>query len=288
MISEEKVIDRIGFIASFQNELIKAEAKHIRKFNAYFKNEYFKGADEFIASRSIGNYPYLFKTSEIEALYVSMYIDIGKRFYKWYEKHFFEFVEKREQDFILNEKFGDFARRVAGDKITLVSGSKKKQLIRVLKGMFENPDLQFMNERELQKVLRNKFSGYSKSEARRLVRTEANTAANYGSIETANTMFGKQGYVKEWLTSNDERVRSAHASANGQIVHADSMFLVMGERLKFPSDPSASAGNRINCRCQSLCYPAEVQMRNDIDTTSRIPTLITTLPFVLGGEEDEE
>ena len=191
MISEDTVIDRIGFIASFQNELVKAEAKHIRRFNAYFKKEYFKGADEFISSRTIGQYNNLFKTSEIEALYVSMYIEIGKRFYKWYERNFYEFVKKREQDFILNQKFGDFARRVAGDKITLVSGSKKKQLIKVLRAMFQNPDLQFMNERELQKVLRNKFSLYSKSQAERLVRTEANTAANYGSIETANTMFGK-------------------------------------------------------------------------------------------------
>lgn len=284
MISEEKVIDRIGFIASFQNELVKAEAKHIRKFKAYFKKEYFKGVDDFVSTRSVHSYPYLFKVSEIEDMYVSMYVDISKRFYKWYEKNFESFVEKREYDFILNAKFAEFAKRAAGDKISLVSGSKKRKLIKVLKTMFRNPDYQFMNERELQKVLRSKFSSYSKFQAERLVRTEANTAANYGSVETANAMFGKQGYVKEWLTANDERVRSPHASANGQIVSSDSMFLVMGEKLKFPGDPSASAANRINCRCQSLCYPPDVSLRSDVDTTSQIPNLITTLPYLIDEE----
>jgi len=272
-------IDRIGFIASAELLLVKSEAKHIRKFNKYFKQEYFKGIDDFIATRNVHSYPNLFKRQDIEALYVEMYIDIAKRFYKWYESYFRKYIAKQEAEFILNQKFREFAERVAGNNITLVQGSRKKRLIEVLKTLYRDPQYQFMNERDLQRVLRRKFSTYSKYEAQRLVRTEANAAANYGSTETASAMFGKNGYVKEWLTAMDGREREWHARANGQIVKGDGYFIVKGERLRFPSDPKGSGANIINCRCQSLCYPPDL-MYQEANPISAMNTAIVAYQVI--------
>jgi len=52
-----------------------------------------------------------------------------------------------------------------------------------------------------------------------------------------------------WITAGDERVRMAHAAANGQRRGLDGVFIVGGEALRFPGDPNGSAGNIINCRC---------------------------------------
>ena len=90
-------IDRIGFISAFQYLLVKSEAKHIRKFRSYFKKEYYKAIDDFIQSRSVRSYPDLFTQNDLENLYVEMYIDIAKRFYKWYAKNFESYIKKQYQ-----------------------------------------------------------------------------------------------------------------------------------------------------------------------------------------------
>jgi len=77
---------------------------------------------------------------------------------------------------------------------------------------------------------------------------------------TRNDIMSAEGFNKrKWLTSQDELVRSAasdppaefpHDILDGEIVDLskeDGWF--NGETLRFPQDPSASAGNIINCRC---------------------------------------
>lgn len=61
----------------------------------------------------------------------------------------------------------------------------------------------------------------------------------------------KQGYdiVKVWNTQGDEKVRDAHARAEGQEASIDKPFYVGGEELMYPADPQGSASNIINCRC---------------------------------------
>jgi uncharacterized protein with gpF-like domain len=56
---------------------------------------------------------------------------------------------------------------------------------------------------------------------------------------------------KKWLATIDLRVRASHLAANGQIREQDEPFLVAGEELMYPRDPSGSAGETINCRCVS-------------------------------------
>ncbi len=48
--------------------------------------------------------------------------------------------------------------------------------------------------------------------------------------------------------------RPLHLLANGQVVNVDQPFIVAGEELMFPRDPSGSPENTINCHCMSRPY----------------------------------
>lgn len=54
---------------------------------------------------------------------------------------------------------------------------------------------------------------------------------------------------KSWNAILDSRTRETHAEADGQTVGINDSFLVGGEQLKYPRDPSGSAANTMRCRC---------------------------------------
>lgn len=62
---------------------------------------------------------------------------------------------------------------------------------------------------------------------------------------------------KQWKHINAARVpRPGHIAADGQVVPIDQPFLVEGEELMYPRDPSGSPQNTINCHCLSRPYVA--------------------------------
>ena len=81
-----------------------------------------------------------------------------------------------------------------------------------------------------------------------IARTETIRAYNAGSTEIYRANNVTQ---REWLATNDDRVREAHLEANGQIVGMDELFNIGGEMLDYPGDPSGSPENTINCRCST-------------------------------------
>ena len=82
-----------------------------------------------------------------------------------------------------------------------------------------------------------------------IARTETMKAAN----ATSYKLYGYWGVEEhEWLSTMDDRVRDAHAAANGQVVKVGMPFKVGGESLLYPGDPAGSAGNVINCRCTTI------------------------------------
>ena len=58
--------------------------------------------------------------------------------------------------------------------------------------------------------------------------------------------------IKEWVSILDSRTRDAHVIADGQIVLRADKFIVDGELLDRPLDPSGSPGNIIRCRCVAM------------------------------------
>lgn len=92
-------------------------------------------------------------------------------------------------------------------------------------------------------------------EARRVARTEVNSAATNGAF-TAMTDAGVE--YKSWLGSHGPHARPEHQAVEdatiGDPIPVDEPFEVDGEQMMFPLDDSlgASAGNIINCQCDVL------------------------------------
>ena len=241
---------------NFENQLDIAERKEISKVARYFRTEYYKGIDEFLQTRKITRFDDLFKQVDVSNIYNDIYVNIGVRFTKWYQKNFEKLIEKQTTDYsVWAEKYSYIASQVAAQRVVSVSGNRKKELVTVLQRLVKNPDFNAMNERQAQRILRQKFNGLSKTNAQRIIRTESTLAANYATQQTAIDAFGINNLEKEWFAAMDERTRAAHAAADGQIVDANRPFIVGGEELMMPGDVSGSPGNVINCRCSSASFP---------------------------------
>ena len=88
------------------------------------------------------------------------------------------------------------------------------------------------------------------SSAVRAARTAVTGAQNAGrqdQYEKAAEMGIK--VRKRWIATKDMRTRHEHGMADGQVVDVDEPFIVGGEEMMFPGDPSGSAWNVYNCRC---------------------------------------
>lgn len=98
------------------------------------------------------------------------------------------------------------------------------------------------------------------SSAERIVRTQVARASNRATVARADALAaelravgatkGAAGLRKQWVATMDSRTRPDHLAAHGQTVGVDEAFVVGGERLDHPGDPSASASNTIQCRCR--------------------------------------
>ena len=94
--------------------------------------------------------------------------------------------------------------------------------------------------------------------ARLIAQTEVISASNLGSVAAANATG--LPLKKEWIATADERVRDAHADADGQVVEGtDGAFSIDGEELLFPGDTSlgATGANIFNCRCTVGYIPVD-------------------------------
>lgn len=133
-----------------------------------------------------------------------------------------------------------------------------------------------------------------------IVRTESVGAMNIGSMMGAISTGIK--YQKKWITANDHRVRGnkpkdqfSHVVLGGDMVDMEKTFN-NGERLRYPGDKSASAGNFCNCRCTM----AFIAKRDSNGRIMRYPTPVSNNPkpsnvlaegltqFILGAILGEE
>ena len=110
--------------------------------------------------------------------------------------------------------------------------------------------------------VRAEFNAIDDGRSRVIASTE--TAAAYGAGR-AQAMAQAGVQWKAWLTSGNGNVRAAHFEAGfdyrpENAIPIDEPFIVGGERLMHPGDPSGSPANTINCHCVSIAVangPAE-------------------------------
>lgn len=85
--------------------------------------------------------------------------------------------------------------------------------------------------------------------------TETGHAWSYTNEQAGKELLKKNDVQKIWVAELDDKTRPAHAEADGQIQDFGSFYIVGGEVLMFPRDyANGSAGNTINCRCESVPY----------------------------------
>lgn len=110
-------------------------------------------------------------------------------------------------------------------------------------------------------LIREEVGALTEWQAAMLARTDLVALANAGNHlavqqhNAAAVAAGERSFtVKTWRTADDERVREAHADAEGQTVPVEQPFIVDGERLNFPGDPFGSDANVLNCRCTATFH----------------------------------
>ncbi len=245
--------------SDFEKQLDIAEKKQISIVKRYYKSEYNKGINSFI-SEGQTNFQLLFDSKDLLKIYRELYSDIGMRFAKWYANNYKKYLTKNldpTQLDIWQNSFASFGSAVGAQRVTLVSGTAKNNLIRITQQLMSDPEFMTLGAVERGRILKNQFNTYSQYQSERLVRTEATAAANFATMESATTIFPKEQMQKEWIASFDDRTRSSHSEADGQIVMANDTFFVGGSQMMFPGDPSAPAAEVINCRCSIAYIPIE-------------------------------
>jgi hypothetical protein len=270
-------IDKDKWQSAFEKQLDIAEKKQIAIVKRFYKREYNKGIESFIADGQT-NFQLLFNDKDLLKIYRDLYTDIGMRFAKWYANNINRFIKKAvdttDIDDIWRNAFGAFGSAMGAERVTLVSGTARKTLIEITQRLMRNPEFMTLGAVERGRILRNQFNKYSQWQAERVVRTEATAAANFAQTQAAQTIFPPEQMQKEWIASFDDRTRDTHSEADGQIVMANNTFLVGGQPMMFPGDPAGGAAECINCRCSVAYFPIEgAQTVGDI----------TNINFGLGG-----
>ena len=105
--------------------------------------------------------------------------------------------------------------------------------------------------RRIQEAVKDKFKQFKKSNARRIARTEVNRVNNHTGLEAAGEGGMTENY---WLSARLDTSRDTHIAAesdNGWI-KINEKFIVGGEEMEYPGDPSASPDNIINCVCSVI------------------------------------
>lgn len=94
-----------------------------------------------------------------------------------------------------------------------------------------------------------------------VARTEGIGALNAGRSDSFDAVAEELGgdFEHQWLGTVDLRIRLAHriADEEPQRVPLGTPFLVDGEHLMRPGDPTGSPANTVNCRCSELLLRAD-------------------------------
>jgi hypothetical protein len=150
---------------------------------------------------------------------------------------------------IFNRALETFILEWVARRVTQIDRTTENQIRTVIRNGYDEG----LSVVQIGKNIRDYAAPMSATRANIIARTETHTAANYGAQAGAELTGLKM--QKEWVSAQDERTRTTppdefdHADADGQVVGMNEAFDVGGEQLMFPGDPSASAGNLINCRC---------------------------------------
>ena len=272
----DAVIKRVkaNWASEWEKNLDAAERYAASQVRAFYNSQAAIALDIFKRKGTIGadDVQFLYNTGDFTKIYEGLYESIGLRFAKWYTQNFDKLIKKGVNPSSLVEPWRAYFKlvgaSVAAERVTLVQGTARQNLIDVTRRLFT--DDVFVNEGAdvRARMVRQKFDQYSQYQAERLVRTEATNIANLATETAAEDIFPGTDMQKEWISANDTRTRrlankdyADHAVMDGVIVDFDKPFEVPTKRgieyLMRPGATNGSPGNVINCRCSMAPFPKE-------------------------------
>lgn len=157
------------------------------------------------------------------------------------------------EDGIWESEMARYAEQQAGEKIVIVSGTLKEQLVGITRKVLEEAD-----GAGIEKIARQIFSNYQGIElwqARRIAQTETMIGlADAGNI-AAQTLDIR--FTKQWCTSGLGNTRDTHLAMDGVIVEDWEPFELPDCHMMYPHDSSLGApgGEIINCACDCIRRP---------------------------------
>lgn len=103
---------------------------------------------------------------------------------------------------------------------------------------------------DVAKMIRDKFSEFSKARARMVAQTEMNSIAN---MATEESWKQNGATAKTWIATLDPKTRDFHVMYHGERVAINDFYLAGPEPMMRPGDKDAQlASNVINCRCSQI------------------------------------
>lgn len=147
----------------------------------------------------------------------------------------------------------DYYSKFGGENIKLLTETYVASVVsEIKKSTDDNETLEQMRNRIMKAVDSPNFYQW---QAMRIARTETTFAVNAGTEISGD--FTVITMNKRWVSMRDGKERDSHLSADDQIVGKDEMFIVGGEKMRYPGDKlnGASASNLVNCRCVRTFVP---------------------------------
>lgn len=196
----------------------------------------------------------------LRTMYQKVGVSAGNNEYAYYLRNFPEKMNQVKA-FGFNAFWRDLMNRIFGnigaEKVTSITETEKKRIQIVLqRGQDES-----LSNYELANLLRSE--AINDARARLVARTELGSAAGEGQ-ELAAMQSGLQ-LKKTWISVRRPTTRILprdqfdHFHMSGVQVGPGESFFVMGknggEFMRFPHDPTASAGNLCNCLCACIREP---------------------------------
>jgi hypothetical protein len=152
---------------------------------------------------------------------------------------------------------------IGGDRITEINKFTKKYVLKRLRPILTEGVEKGLGIVQIGRMIISDIAEYSgkfaKYRAERIARTEIIGTSNWASITSVESSGVKDRLLKKWHVNLDGKERDTHEEmADKPAIPVDDFFEVRNpkggiDRMKYPGDPSGSAGNVIQCRC-SVVY----------------------------------
>jgi len=154
-------------------------------------------------------------------------------------------IEYKDAHDELDAKITAWAKRQAAAKVTEINKTTRKMIANTIAGAVGQDAASTTSvAKAIKDVMGTETPDWR---ADLIARTEMHGSSMQGSLMGAESI--DLPLLKVWVSTEDERTRVDHRSADGDEAPLDGTFTVGGELMQYPGDPSASAENVCNCRC---------------------------------------